>query len=190
MSRATLIVFRDGVAQRDEEFGNSWGFCPLIWDLLCHKYRRQLFNDRPGWTANPITTDDWPKLWEAAGCRDDAGVSRVSIMLRPWERIVLEFTYDNAVVPRQHFEELARGLERFEDSLVPREPGRACHLSGVASRIRQLLVDETCANVDAVGMWGTSVSSNPFSRYDETEDKSIPYNWREGSTHFLVGSAR
>ena len=176
MSYSQLIVFRNGLAEGDAEFRNSHGVCPMVWTALCTKYRTLIYPDDPltRATYRDIFTE-WGDLWAAAKER---------LTLRAWEHLALQFTYDNALVKRRDFTALADALERFEDA--HNLPGRVCHLTAIAARLRELMLED---DVDAVGLYGTSVGENPWWEHDPAPDESTPYDIRSGTKHWWIEHA-
>jgi hypothetical protein len=60
-------------------------------------------------------------------------------------------------------------LEEFEDR-VPARRGHGNHVPAVAGLMRRLAgLDPALPRCRLFGMWGTSVSENPFAHYDEEE---------------------
>lgn len=83
--------------------------------------------------------------------------------LPEWADVALCLTYDTGVIPYWDYEWAADGLDEF-DRRLPEEDGRADHLPAVAALLRSL------PEAPFVGVWGTSVTDNPFDPWDEDLD--------------------
>jgi hypothetical protein len=83
--------------------------------------------------------------------------------LPEWQQAPLLFTFDTGVVPFQAFEWAADNLEEF-DRRLPAPDGHANHVPAVAALLR------TNPECPLFGVWGTSVSGNPFDPWDEEND--------------------
>lgn len=173
MSYATLILFKDGKPDGGVEYSNAWGGSARIWDALfkAHVPKKHEFDS---WMTN---NGDDSRLWSLASRAD----------LPMFERAVHAFTFDHFYVRNEHFGRLAADLLAFAE----RHPadGRVDHLPAWAEWLKKN------NSVEAVGLYGTSVSENPWQRskscphcgnsMDETE--SIPlsegtevYDWLDG----------
>lgn len=127
------------------ELQNSHGWAPSIWRrLIAHRglgTGGYLFDD-PGLTV----------LWESIES------------LTEWEQAALILTFDVGVVPFSAFEWAADGLDEF-DQRLPANEGQVNHVPVVARLLR------TKPEVPFIGVYGTSVSHNPFDPWDaEVED--------------------
>lgn len=125
------------------KLGNSHGWSPSIWSRLL-RHRGQ---------------DD---MW----MRDEAALHALWAAieeLEPWQQVPLVLTFDTGVVPWQEFGWAADQLEEFERRL-PSPVGHANHVPAVAALLR------SGPEVPLFGLWGTSVSDNPFDPWDEAAD--------------------
>lgn len=165
MSYSQLYVFRDGEAEPDERFSNGFGSSFMIWGALLHRYESIIFPGRPSYLIPPngLLDGGFEKLWST------------KIEFRPWEAMVLQFTYDGALCRAKDLEHLADCLERFEDAHS--RPGAVCHLLPWAKRIRALIWEDIASgasatgwSLDAVGLYGHSASQCHW----EVEDESDP----------------
>ncbi len=175
MSYSQLVVFRDGIAECDEEYRNSHGTVTVIWDALLQKYEHLVCPDKP--FMSPPTCGilgGWEKLWSVH--------AEGKLPLRPWEEMALQWSYDNALVHACDAHHLARALERFEDAHVV-TARRVCHLSAIAKRMRELSDDEA---VTAFGIHATSVCENPWFDHDSETGESAPYSTKSGTRHHFI----
>lgn len=164
MSYCALVFFRNGEAcelTSADRFDNAHGCVIFVWDALLQKYRRKIFPKMNSWEMPVLGANGgWEALWAA------------KIEYRWWERLVLEFTYDNKLVKGGDADDLADAMIRFTDALW--DTTVVCHLPDMAKRIRALFYDRP---FDAVGLHATSVNTNPWSvgeRNSETDD----FDWR------------
>lgn len=162
MSTATLIIFKDGAPSEGMEYGNSWGGACRIWDALFEKYVKN-----PAIPYGYIFSDgNSKKLW--ALWRNES--------LSMAERACLAFTFDHFYVSKANFKRLAEHLREF-DSMYP-----------VSQKVNHLpkWVEffESC-EADAVGLWATSVSENPWMKWDEDKEESIPVPLSEGHEMYV-----
>ena len=75
--------------------------------------------------------------------------------LEPWEQVPLVLTFDTGVVPCQVFRECADLLTEF-DTRLPAPADHVNHVPAVAELLRSQ------PEAPLIGMYGTSVSENPF----------------------------
>jgi hypothetical protein len=171
MSYAQLMVFRNGLAEPDERYGNSHGVCAMVWEVLLAKYYDTVY---PGYFGSDHRVaginGGWEALWKA------------QIPYRPWERVVLEFTYDNRLVRGKDVVLLANALDRFEDA--HRQPRFVCHLAAIAKRLGEI------GPCDAVGLHATSVNPNPWLvRLPPEYEDARPYDLALDTRHQFVEMA-
>jgi hypothetical protein len=81
-----------------------------------------------------------------------------------WRQVPNVLTFDTGVVPAQAFGEAADALDEFERRL-PAPEGHVNHVPEVAALLRSR------PEVPFVGVWGTSVSENPFDPWDVVTDE-------------------
>jgi hypothetical protein len=127
-----------------KEFRNGHGWSPSIWKrLLAHH----------GSTGERIYYDDpgLDRLWRSI---ED---------LPEWQQIPLVLTFDTGVIPFQAYADAAKLLDEFEARL-PANPDHINHVPAVADLLRS--EPET----PLFGMYGTSVSENPFDPWDDEAD--------------------
>lgn len=172
MSYTQLIIFKDGKADFGVKYRNAWGGSARIWDALfeAHVPKKSEYDS---W-INTNGTDR--RLWDLASRED----------LPMFERAVHAFTFDHFYVRADHFRRLSADLRAFVEKYPAGE--RVDHLSAWAKWL-----DEN-SGVEAVGLYGTSVSENPWHRAktcpqcgnstDETEPVPLTegtevYDWLE-----------
>lgn len=129
------------------EYRNGHGWSPSIWmRLAAHLYGFDgyLF----GHEGDRILDRLWQQIEE----------------LEEWQQAPLVLTFDTGVIPFQAFEWAADQLEEFERRL-PAPEGHVNHVPPVAELFR------TCPEVPLIGIWGTSVSENPFDPWDYENDQ-------------------
>lgn len=171
MSYTELILFKSGKADSAIEFQNAWGGSARIWDALfvAHVPKKHEYDS---WICDPHDR----RLWDLASRKD----------LPIFERAVHAFTFDRFYVRRENFARFAADLRLFVEKHPAGE--RVDHLPAWAKWL-----DEN-PDVEAVGLYGTSVSENPWHRSkscqhcgnetDETEpvplsDGTEVYGWLE-----------
>lgn len=159
MSYTQLIYFAEnGDAHHGEEFGNSHGLCPHVWDAICKRY---------GIGGELLPYGAWELLFE----------KWKELPLEPWEYNVLVFTYDRAFIRREDIELLADSLERFHKA--HHIDGCVDHTKGIAVTLRDALKEPT--KWRGVGLYGTSVADDLWTvRLTDPEDPEFedygPYN--------------
>lgn len=129
-----------------KEFRNAHGWSPSIW-------RRLLEHNG---LADGLYMFDNPgldKLWQSIET------------LPEWQQIPLVLTFDTGVIPCTAFTSAADLLDEFERRL-PAPDGHVNHVPAMA----ELLRSEPEAPL--FGVYGTSVSENPFDPWDEEADES------------------
>lgn len=125
------------------ELRNAHGWSPSIWSRLL----RHLGESDAWWRDGPLLG-----LWH----RIEA--------LPPWQQTPLVLTFDTGVIPSGAFEEAADELNEF-DRRVPAPNGHANHVAAVADLLRSR------PETPFLGVYGTSVSENPFDPWDEDADR-------------------
>lgn len=126
------------------EFRNGWGWSPRIWDSLIRHHdlgERSVMND--------------------------AGLNRLWQMIEElphWQQTPLVLTFDTGVIPFQMYGEAADELDEF-DRRLPVPANHANHVPAMAALLRSR------PEVPLFGVWGTSVSENPFDPWDEEADE-------------------
>lgn len=109
-----------------------------------------------------------PNIWRRFGVDvfDDAGLDRLwwSIESLPeWQQVPLVLTFDTGVIPWQEYASAAEALDEFERNM-PAPADRINHVPAVADLLRSR------PEVPLFGMYGTSVSDNPFDPWDSEAD--------------------
>ncbi len=126
------------------EFRNGHGWSPSIWGRLL----RHMGYDEY-WMTNDKGLD---ALWQAVET------------LPEWQQAPLVLTFDTGVIPWQAFGWAVEQMEEFERRL----PAPSTHVNHVPAVIELLRAGP---EVPLFGMWGTSVSENPFDPWDEDADE-------------------
>ncbi|HEV2928877.1 MAG TPA: hypothetical protein VGW74_09300 [Propionibacteriaceae bacterium] len=155
----------DGLNRRPvalAEFRNAHGWSPSIWHrLLANRgFKGYIFD------GGPYLDRLWQSIEE----------------LPEWQQAPLVLTFDTGVVPHQAFEWAADNLDEF-DARLPADDGHVNHVPAMAELLR--------SGVEAplFGVWGTSVTENPFDPWDEEADDygSGIYLWPgDGDTQMYV----
>lgn len=134
------------------ELSNAHGWAASIWSRLlrAHGY------DENYWRYSDGDFGDLGKLWR--------GIDT----LPEWQQIPLVLTFDTGVIPLQAFTRAAGMLDEF-DKQLPAPEGHVNHVSTVAELLRSGL------EAPFVGVYGTSVSDNPFDPhiYEEDADGNV-----------------
>lgn len=144
MSRATVLAVSPNRRPVELlELQNAHGWAPSIWDRLLRHHGH---------------ADAW---W-----RDDRALQALweSIEGLPaWQQVPLVLTFDTGVIPGEHAVWAADRLAEFEAYLP--SPGRHVnHVPTVAHLLRGR------PEAPFIGVWGTSVTDNPFDPWDEDAD--------------------
>lgn len=143
-STTALAVTPDRRPMELAVFRNSHGWAPSIWGrLLVHRG-----HDANGWLF------------------DDAALVAVwqEIETLPeWQQVPMVLTFDTGVIPFPAYEWAADMLDEFERRL-PAPHGHANHVPAMAALLRSL------PEAPLFGVYGTSVSDNPFDPWDEEAD--------------------
>ena len=127
------------------------------------------FRNAHGWAPSiwgRLAGKDWFRM---EGSELDAMWGRIESM-PPWQQVPLVLTFDTGVIPWQEYEWAADQLDEFERRL-PEQPGYANHVPAVSALLR------SHPEAPFFGIYGTSVSDNPFDPWDEeadTEGSGIP----------------
>lgn len=119
------------------------------------------FRNAHGWAPSI-----WSRLLGHEWFNDDAGLNALwkSIGSLPeWKQAALVLTFDTGVVPFQAFDWAAEHLIEF-DARLPAPDGHVNHVPAMAALLA------TMPEVPLFGVYGTSVSENPFDPWDEKND--------------------
>jgi hypothetical protein len=127
------------------EFQNAHGWSPSIWSrLIRHRGHGDNWWSSDYWRLNRL----WAQIEE----------------LPEWQQDALVLTFDTGVIPCQAFKEAADNLDEF-DRRLPAPDGHVNHVPAMAELLR------TPIEAPLFGVWGTSVSENPFDPWDEENDQ-------------------
>jgi len=155
-----------------EEYPNAWGSAAYVWSAISAK----LFGSESYWLTAVARDDHKSKeFWDSW---KDPRLSEV-------EKITFMFTFDAALVRREHFRRLATIFREFV-KLHP-APGRACSLPKQADRLDILASEQHGLDFTPafVGWQQTSVSENPW-RVRTGEDEGRSYDVSKDSKHFFL----
>jgi hypothetical protein len=165
MSYCQIITFEKGLPKDHVEYSNSWGGCAFVWGSLFDAYLKDPLKPYDNWLSG-IESDD--RLWKLTE----------NNQLPLFERAVLTFTFDWAIVYQKNFKQLASHLREFVYKYLP-EKGTVCHLPAWADFIE-------ISNAEVIGLHATSVSENLWYPWDEEKDENIPYNLHTMDKHLEV----
>lgn len=192
MSCTEIYAFdKAGNAGLFGETGNSWRGAMAVWRIMEARHLPQYIPEhvkhmsryRPGMTsaelegmigyrpsrisAPPGPEDPTKEIWELA---DNPKIPR-------HERIVLFTTFDNALVRREHFQEVIDAFRAF---------GGITSLPEQAEILEKMLLQKS---IIAAGWNQTSVNGDTWANaggYDEETEEEIPYNCLTGTRHYWI----
>lgn len=127
------------------EYRNGHGWSPSIWKRLVAYHG----------TGNGGDLYDDPAL---------AALWAQIESLPEWQQVPLVLTFDTGVIPWQEYERAADMLDEFERQ-IPANPDAVNHVPAVAALLRSK------PEAPLFGVWGTSVSENPFDPWDGEADE-------------------
>lgn len=156
MSSSILIALWPGEKKEEvKQLHNSWGTGAVVWDDISSRYLGM--HSHPWLLPGPKQQ----ALWDA--WKDP----RIPLSARA----VLMFTFDRAYVVAMDYQRFAGDLRNYiADCTCPE--GHVNHLPAIADFF------ECLPDYPAVGLWVTTVTSNPFEgEYNEEEDRPEPFNW-------------
>jgi hypothetical protein len=208
VSYCAVIEFRGGKADKQHEFGNSWGGAARIWSALFDKYLKDPDLEYDNWLSRTSRGGGQDRsLWDLA---KDA-------RLTDFERAIHMATFDKAVVFRKDFARYVADLRAFDAAypLVVRDvrPPGLTELEQTLSEEVEAgrkprnhllawaeLIEKLPEEVEAVGFHQTSVVESPWVTYvyptreegEETvydydaDPEEVPYDLNAGDEHFDV----
>lgn len=141
MSYTKIILFKQGKMDRSIEFENSWGGAFRIWQSLFNTYV-------PKKSEHDSPLQDSQRVWDL--------VKRTDIPKS--DRAVLAFTFDLFYVRQNNFEQFELDLVAFVKRF-PVETGFQDHLPAWIKCFKEH------AQVEAIGLYATSVGENLWRRY-------------------------
>lgn len=142
-STTVLAITPDRRPTELVELRNSHGWAPSIWRrLLAHH----------GWDDGYMFDNpNLDRLWQSIET------------LPEWQQAPLVLTFDTGVIPFQGFAWAAEMLDEFSRRL-PSNEGAVDHVPAVAELFR------SAPEVPLIGVYGTSVSENPFDPWNDEAD--------------------
>jgi len=180
MSYTTIYIFGpDGTVTDTVDFQNAYGSAIAIWGAIGRKYLTREQRDPHGLEKaigkhydNPMDYAD--QVW------------KLGERLENFERLVLDSTFDNAVVRFEDLQAVAEAFEEFARIHGPWfETNKRVFSVGKQGEALRALLDRD--DVRAVAWRQTSVSSVAWDgRWDEEADEEIPYNLDAMDTHWFI----
>ncbi len=165
MSHTTIYaISKCGVPRYYEEFANSHGSAPMIWQALCKAWL--------GMSEREYYGRRLDELWPLA---DD-------ISKPESERVVLQSTFDRAVVMRDDMLRLADAFDAFAEKYA--KPGYVCSLPEQARVLREMHAQGFIG-----ACWNqTSVNGDVFwfPWNSERDRPARPYNVLKRNEHWTV----
>lgn len=159
MSRMTLKVLdRNGDVVNAAEFHNAWLFQPFVWDVLAAK---------AGIINKGFGMDHWTALWKWAGNGEP-------LEWFDWNTLV--FGYDHVLVAKNDLPLLVESLRAFHAKYGTNLPHNHCLELAKAIESR---VDD----IEGVAIWGTSVTNDLWSIYNDDTDEYRTYNINVDEKH-------
>ena len=169
MSRTTVLSLVPGSTDPNDmeyitELRNSHGSAPVVWNAMAQRYLG----------ASPFAySEHLDELCKIAST--DAAPSA--------HRAVLIMTFDLAYVRKEHFAQAARDIRTWlSDFRIPST--YANHWPALAA------LYESDPVYDAIALWQTSVTNNPFEPYDADEDHRLAPTWDEAYEVYDLLNAR
>ena len=154
-----------------EQRNASW--LTVVWGTLVERYRRLLYPNEGIFESRQHPPMDAPEtLWKRYK----------ELPLRPWERDVLEFTFDWALVPKDGLAKMAASMRRWADAHA--KPGVVCHAKAWADELDRLSGDPEC---QGVGLYGHSVGDCLWwVSAKDVDDDGRSYNINVDSRHWWI----
>jgi hypothetical protein len=161
MSYCAIIEFRNGIADTEQSFGNSWGGAARIWTAVYDKYLKDPNVQYDNW----LTDSSKPncRLWKL---HEDS-------RLFEFDKVVHVATYDDCIIRNENFVKFAAHLREFSAAY---QLEGVNHLPAWAKFIEE-------SNAEAVGFYHTSVCENPWVSWND-DDESVPYSLLTGDKHW------
>jgi len=150
MSYTTIIhVYPNDKIESGKELSNSHGSAPFVWNLLCQKY----CGTKPyGYFTGRALDRLCPRY------RDQ------SVPLA--HRAVLAMTFDFSYVAKKDYAQAAQHIREFLEEF--KDNTHVNHWPWIASMY------EANPNVPGIGIYHTSVSENPYMKWDESLEQEVP----------------
>ena len=166
MSYTQLVLMNnDGPTGYVFEFGNSWGGAFYIWNAIFNRYMMDEVKYEYDNVLSMMSKEDErsQEFWDLYKSDRLAG----------FERTVLSFTYDYALVYKKDFEAFAEDLRKFSAKYARFFPNMLCHLDSW-SKVFEMKKDGP--EVEAIGLYATSVGDNFWYTWDEEKEEDIPFD--------------
>ncbi len=181
MSCTTIFIFGpDGETTQGADFQNAWGGAIAVWGALGRKYLTPDERD-PNNVRKIVAEHDNPLTYVGKVCELADGDR-----LLPCEKVVLQTTFDNAVVKGEDLPALAEAFAEFTRIHGPWfETNERVFSIGRQGKLLETLVERD--DVRAVAWRQTSVIDTPWhGQYDEETGEETPYNLDTMDTHWFI----
>jgi hypothetical protein len=150
-----LAVYPGNKVEDYAELSNAWGSAPIVWQFL---YNHFVPHEEFSYIFKPEEFQKVTALW------DDETVPE-------YLRVVLGFTFDRVYVLKANYARMAKDIRHFLADLGSK-PNSVNHWRYLADLF------ELSPDIPAIGLYCTSVSSNPFvGEWDEETEEYEPLNW-------------
>jgi hypothetical protein len=152
-----------------EEYSNSHGTAPPVWEAMAGKYlgvTEAYSYPNKGWMQ--LGSELW-SLWRAPQVKLE-------------HRLVFLLTFDRAYVARENFAKMAAAIRVFLEDFPPKV-NYVNHWDSIASLF------ESAPQAPRVGLYCTSVGENPFEgEWDESRERHRLIDW--GTTFEIFEEVR
>jgi hypothetical protein len=141
-----------------DEYGNSWGSAPIIWELMAARYLSVTRSyDHPNKGYMQLGDTLW-NLWKDPRVKTE-------------HKAVFMLTFDRAYVAKKDYPRMADAIKVFlEDFSIPSD--NVNHWPA----LRELFLSNP--DVPGIGLHCTSVSVNPFcGKWNEEKEDYDPPDW-------------
>lgn len=153
MSYTTILKITPGKSVEDlQVLRNSYGSAPVVWDHLCQDILKL---EQYNW----LNMENLDRLWKKW---DDFTIAE-------FKRALLMMTFDKAYVSRPNYLRAARDIRLWLD-VFPVKENYVNHWPRIAE------IYESKPDCEAIAIYHTSVSDNPFITYDDEAEIEV-INW-------------
>jgi hypothetical protein len=163
MSYCEIFPFKEGFPHqggyppKGVQFRNAWGGAARIWDALWDEYAKNPTDKYDSWIIS-VSRDG---LWEISLRKE----------ISEFKRSVHVFTFDRFYVKKENFKRFAEDLRTF-DGTYP--TAGISHLPAWAELIEK-------SEAEALALYATSVTHNPWFRYDGETGETTPIPLEDGN---------